>query len=420
MLEGVVTKHFPVRGGEGSPGMTTLPSLLLPAGLLTLAVLVLNLPWVPEASLAAFLQIFPRVVLALGVLLGVRFRRGRVVFALVVLGLADWALQTYPHTPATEDAGRFVFAAVALLLPANLGWLALARERGTLTRSGLLRLAMVLLQFGLASMLWRLFDGGLTALLERQILPTPLVPTTVVPHLALASFTFAFAATAFSWARQRTFIESGFLWAVAASYLALAAEGLGTTAYLVTAGLIMVFVLVEATFAMAYRDGLTGLPGRRAFEEALSQLSGRYAIAMVDIDHFKAVNDSYGHDVGDQVLRFIGTRLAETDGARAFRFGGEEFVLIFPGTSRSEAVSTLEEKRREIADDRFALRGHDRPKKRPKRVEPRPGGPLRLPIKVSAGVAEQGGRLLKAKDVLRAADEALYRAKRAGRNRVST
>jgi diguanylate cyclase (GGDEF)-like protein len=157
-----------------------------------------------------------------------------------------------------------------------------------------------------------------------------------------------------------------------------------------------------------------------AFEEALSTLSGRYAIAMVDIDYFKKVNDDYGHDVGDQVLRFIATRVAGTDGARAFRFGGEEFALIFPNTSRGEALSALEEKRREIANDPFALRGDDRPKKRPKRVEPRSVGPQRLTIKVSAGVAEQGGRLLKPEEVLRAADEALYRAKRAGRNRVCT
>jgi hypothetical protein len=179
--------------------MTTLPSLLLPAGLLALAVLILNLPWVPEASLEAFLRVFPRVVLGLGVLLGVRFRRGRVVFALLALALADWALRTYPSAPAPGDAGRFVFATVALLLPANLGWLALARERGTLTWSGLLRLAVILTQFGLAGLLWMLFDRGLTALLEGQIFPTLLVPTTVLPHPALASFAFAFAATAVSW-----------------------------------------------------------------------------------------------------------------------------------------------------------------------------------------------------------------------------
>ncbi|OFV81861.1 MAG: hypothetical protein A2Y78_03785 [Acidobacteria bacterium RBG_13_68_16] len=400
--------------------MTTLPSLLLPAGLLTLAVLALNLPWVPEASLEAFLRVFPWVVLGLGVLLGVRFRRGRVVFALLALALADSALRSYPRAPASEDVGRFAFAAAAVLLPLNLGWLALARERGTLTGSGFLRFAVILTQFGLACLLWMMFDRGLTALLERQFLPTLLVPTAVLPHLALAASAFAFAATAVSWARRRTYIESGLFWAVAASYLALAAEGRATTAYLATAGLIMVIALVEATFAMAYRDALTGLPARRAFDEALGQISGRYAIAMVDIDHFKGVNDDYGHNVGDQVLRFIATRIAETDGARAFRFGGEEFALIFPGTSRSEAVSALEKKRKELADDLFAIRGDDRPKKRPKRVEPRPVGPPRLHIKVSAGVAEQGGRLLKPEEVLRAADEALYRAKRAGRNRVCT
>ena len=104
---------------------------------------------------------------------------------------------------------------------------------------------------------------------------------------------------------------------------------------------------------MAYTGtGLPGSPRDCAFDEALARISGRYAIAMVDIDYFKKVNDEYGHNVGDQVLRFIATRIAETDGARAFRFGGEEFALIFPGTSRSEALaSRLEKKRKELASD---------------------------------------------------------------------
>ena len=82
--------------------MTTLPSLLLPAGLLTLAVLALNLPWVPEASVEAFLRVFRWVVLGLGVLLGVRFRRGRVVFALLALALADWALRSLSPRPGAR------------------------------------------------------------------------------------------------------------------------------------------------------------------------------------------------------------------------------------------------------------------------------------------------------------------------------
>jgi diguanylate cyclase (GGDEF)-like protein len=116
----------------------------------------------------------------------------------------------------------------------------------------------------------------------------------------------------------------------------------------------------------------------------------------------------------------VATTIAEIDGARAFRFGGEEFALIFPGRSRSEAAMQLEALRKRIEDKRFSLRGEDRPKRKPKRVQPRSSGTTSLRITVSAGAAEQGGRLVMPEEVLRAADEALYRAKRTGRNRVCT
>jgi diguanylate cyclase (GGDEF)-like protein len=393
-------------------------SLVLPAGLLALAALALNLPLLPTESLQAFLRVYPWVVLVLGVLLGLRFRRGRVVLALLALALADVALRSFPAKSGTDDVGAFAFAVVSIVLPLDLVWLALARERGTLTWNGLLRFTMICAQFGGAALLWMLFDHGLTEVLVRPFLPVFLVPTARLPHAALATFAFALVLTAAAWFRVRSFLEGGFFWAVVASALALAATGDATVTYLATAGLVLVVALVEATFAMAYRDALTGLPARRAFDEALGKLSGRFAIAMVDIDHFKTVNDRYGHDVGDQVLRMVATRLARIADARAFRFGGEEFALIFQGKSCRDAARTLEKEREQIEKVDFGLRGEDRPKRKPKQVTPRRSGAPKLNITVSAGVAEQGGRLALPEDVLRAADEALYRAKRSGRNRV--
>jgi diguanylate cyclase (GGDEF)-like protein len=395
-------------------------SLLLPAGLLVLTALVVSLPGPLPEQLAASLRVYPWVVSVVGVLLGLRFRRGRVVFALLALAIASRVLESYHASAASEGAPGFAFAAAAFLLPINLAWFSLARERGTLTSRGLLRLTLVLAQPALAAFLWVSYHPGLGALLERPFLPAAVVPAGLPPHSALLAFAGAFVATAMVWVRRHTYLESGFFWAVAASFLALTTRGQATTTYLATAGLILVIALVEATFAMAYRDGLTGLPARRAFDEALTKLSGRYAIAMVDIDHFKAVNDKHGHDVGDQVLRMVATRIAGIGAARAFRFGGEEFALLFPGRSRSEAVTDVDALRKAIAASGFALRGDDRPPQKPKRVEPRSADTTRLPITVSAGVAERGARLATPEDVLRAADDALYRAKRAGRNRVAT
>jgi diguanylate cyclase (GGDEF)-like protein len=407
-------------GRDGFNRVKTASTLVVPAGLLVLTALAVSLPSPLPDQLASFLRVYPWVVWVVGLLLGLRLRRGRVVLALLALALADRVLVSFPRGGNPSEAARFAFAATAFLLPLDLTWMALTRELGALTTRGFIRLIAILAQPAVAALFWLSYQPGLAALLERRVLPEALVPSVAFPHPGILSFAFALVATAVAWIRRRSFLESGFFWAVATSLLALTTKGQAATTYLATAGLILVASLVESTFAIAYRDGLTGLPGRRAFDEALTKLSGRYAIAMVDIDHFKEVNDRYGHEVGDQVLRMVASRIADLAGARVFRYGGEEFALIIPAKSRSEAVDQLDALRREIEQSGFALRSQDRPKKKPKRVEARAAGITRLQIKVSAGVAERGGRLLKPDDVLTAADEALYRAKRGGRNRVST
>ena len=124
-----------------------------------------------------------------------------------------------------------------------------------------------------------------------------------------------------------------------------------------TAGLVLVFAVLEHGYDIAYRDELTGLPGRRAFNNVMEQLGGTYAIAMCDVDHFKRFNDTYGHDAGDQVLRMVAAKLSQVGGGgRAFRYGGEEFLVVFRGRSAREAEPFVESLRRSIADGGFVLR----------------------------------------------------------------
>jgi diguanylate cyclase (GGDEF)-like protein len=399
---------------------TGLLTLALPGGLLAVATVAVDLPWVSPEQLESFLTVYRWVVLVLGLLLGVRFRHGRAVFALVALAVASRVLGALPGGAVHPEAARFAFAATALLLPANLVWLAVARERGTLTASGVRRLTVLAAQPAMASFLWLSYHPGLADVLERPFLKGVPFLSARLPYPSVVAFGLALLVTAVAWLGTRSFLEAAFFWAVVASLAGLLTTGPATQTYLATAGLFIVIALVESTFAMAYRDPLTGLPGRRAFDEALSKLSGRYAIAMVDIDHFKAVNDRYGHDVGDQVLRMLAARTADLSGARAFRFGGEEFALVFPGMSRDGAVEQLDAWRAAIAKVDFALRGKDRPRRKPKQVESRPTGTATLRLTVSIGVAEAGGRLLEPGAVVGSADEALYRAKRAGRNQVRT
>ncbi|MGH9858754.1 MAG: GGDEF domain-containing protein, partial [Candidatus Acidiferrales bacterium] len=140
---------------------------------------------------------------------------------------------------------------------------------------------------------------------------------------------------------------------------------------------------------------------------------------MVDIDHFKKFNDTYGHDAGDQVLRKVAIHLAAVSGGgRAFRYGGEEFTVVFPGLSDKEAQPFLEALRVRIEDAGFRLRGALRPKRKPKERRARVRGGKKVHVTVSIGVAEYGGKLDSAQAVIDAADRALYRAKEAGRNQV--
>ncbi|MBI4271291.1 MAG: GGDEF domain-containing protein, partial [Candidatus Rokubacteria bacterium] len=245
------------------------------------------------------------------------------------------------------------------------------------------------------------------------------LPGRALSQPALLAFGLALVLASVRFALRQTLIQSGFLWALLAALLAGgAATGLASTVYLTTGGLVLIIALVETSHHMAYDDELTGLLGRRAFEDALVRLGGQYAIAMVDIDHFKRFNDKYGHDAGDQLLRMVGATLTRTEGGgRAFRYGGEEFVILFPGRAAREILAPLESLRRAVEATAFTLRGYDRPKRKPER--PVATGPRRkLSVTVSIGVAESAGREADPREVVKAADRALYRAKHAGRNRV--
>jgi diguanylate cyclase (GGDEF)-like protein len=173
------------------------------------------------------------------------------------------------------------------------------------------------------------------------------------------------------------------------------------------------------SYRMAYYDELTGLPGRRALNETLLKLGSQYAVGMVDVDHFKQFNDQFGHDVGDQVLRMVAAKLERVSGGgKAFRHGGEEFAVVFPGQSAEEVLPHLESLRREVQASCFVLRAPDRPKKKPATPKAPSSRRKAVLVTVSVGVAAWDDQKRKPDHVIKAADLALYRAKAAGRNKV--
>jgi GGDEF domain-containing protein len=218
---------------------------------------------------------------------------------------------------------------------------------------------------------------------------------------------------------------------------------------------------------------LTTLPARRAFNDALFHLEEPYAIAAVDIDHFKRFNDTYGHETGDQVLRLVAGKLANvTGGGRTYRVGGEEFSILFRGKTVKEVLPHLELLRSAIEQSKFHVRGgeerrrgssgadsggpylsspssprrntpsfdsagHDSPGRDRRSSDRRAGSRRRtvagktrsarvgretanreLSVTVSIGVAEPRPGTRAVEQVIESADQALYRAKQSGRNRV--
>ena len=190
--------------------------------------------------------------------------------------------------------------------------------------------------------------------------------------------------------------------------------------YFTTAGLILIIFTIESSFSLAYIDELTGLPGRRSLSETMANLGKNYSIAMIDIDLFKKFNDTYGHKTGDQVLKLVATKLSEVSGgAKSFRYGGEEFTTIFPGKSAKEAQIYMEEYRQTLEATQFVVRGKERISSSPNnRGIYSSKTHKQVQLTVSIGIAEYTKELAKPEKVLKLADKILYKAKRAGRNRV--
>jgi diguanylate cyclase len=164
-------------------------------------------------------------------------------------------------------------------------------------------------------------------------------------------------------------------------------------------------IALDEARGSARQDPLTGLPNRRAFDEAFEALpvGAPVTIAICDIDHFKRVNDDFGHTVGDRVLKAIGQTLAEAcDGHLVTRYGGEEFALLFRNGDCAEVAVILSAALRAVAARRFRSRDTNE---------------LIGSVTVSAGLASGVGGRRKV-DLITRADAALYRAKADGRDRV--
>lgn len=355
-----------------------------------------------------------RTVFALVLLLAWRFQRGRVAWAVVFVAVLSSGL-------SLEDSERDVMdQGLMFLLPLNFAVLGMLQDWRIASGAGIWRLGVLATQ---VAGVWTLERHGLASWLGA---PLDLgdrfrwLSDSGLPGACLASLLAGMLVLAVCLARRRTPIEAGLAGAVAAAAVAFSGDGSAVTFHFAVAGLILGLSVIENAFSLAYEDALTGLPARRSLEETLRHLGRTYSIAMVDLDLFKKFNDRHGHEVGDQVLQMVAVELSRVGGGgKAFRYGGEEFSVIFPGKTAAVAEPFVEELRKNVAMAAFTVRSPVRPKKKPKKGTRSSATQKKLRVTVSIGLAERTDRNRLPDEVMKAADKALYRSKKAGRNRVT-
>lgn len=360
-------------------------------------------------------------MLCLGGLLGLAFRRSRMFLAMLMLAIAGWALQRIAAGPVVELSRDAIYRVTSLLLPLGFGLLAISREFSLFSLRGLIWLAAAAGAPFLGRWCAQPEQAWLEPWLRLEIIPGENGQPVYLSQPALAAFGLAALLTAIRWLRRRSPLDRGLLWALMAAGFGMQRipDEVFAPIYFWAAGLILVVSVLQEGYSMAYLDELTELPARRALIEEVQRLGRRYVLAMLDVDHFKNFNDTYGHDVGDQVLRFIATKMKRVGGGgRAFRYGGEEFTILFSGKSAEQVLESLESLRRTIQDAQLTIRAQDRPKRKPKSPRPRGGSLKQVSVTVSIGVAGRAADHRNAFEVLEEADKALYRAKQRGRNQV--
>lgn len=405
------------------PSHFLAPLLLLPAGLVAGSLSAMN-----EFFFSLF-NVLPTVLLLLGGALCMVYGRQRQLFMLAVVYIGYFLLDTqvdyYRDTGATRPDAPLVFHVVCILLPLLYGLYGIWQERTYLLQDLFARSAVLAAIAALATGLSRSFPQGLLSLVSSIYWPSLQAHWMSLAQLSYLAFILAFGVLLASYLRQPRPLHAaqllglfGLLWMLPKVFILPYA--LHAMSSLVMFNLTA--AVAHEAYLMAFRDELTGLPGRRALNERFQRLGQQYVLAMVDVDHFKRCNDTYGHDVGDQVLRMVASRLRKIGGGgKAYRYGGEEFTLVFPGKSTEACLPHLEDIRQMIENyvmhlrDRGSRPGDDRQGRSRRRGQ----SGQAISVTISIGVAERDAEQRTPEEVVKAADQALYAAKSAGRNRVS-
>lgn len=391
---------------------------------IVLLAVVLFLPHAATQSPARqeLVQISPYLAAGAGLFLALHFHRGRSFLSIFLLVSTYWLARNYLAGSLDGFGRQALYQAVALVLPLNLALLVYLPERDLFSVAGQLRTALLAIEAVCVFWIFRYNFTIVQPVLLDSYLPSVVRQLLHVSQPAFLVTLLGLSAVVIKVCIRRTPFDIGMLGTLVAFFVAW---NWATTPFVLPlyslAGIVLISLAVlQDSYNMAFRDELTGIPSRRALNERLAGIGRHYTVAMADIDHFKKFNDTYGHDVGDQVLKMVAMKLATVGGGgETFRYGGEEFTILFPKSGVKEAQVWLEDICAAVAAYPMHIRGGERPKKNQQGKSLRKAVTRQqtVQVTVSIGVAERREGMLP-DATIKAADKALYKAKNSGRNQV--
>lgn len=328
------------------------------------------------------------------------FNRNRFIFIILPLLLIYFGFVYLGGKRATD-----LFLYASMLYPLHLLLFLSLKERGLFSIWGILKIAFFVVEIAVILYLVIYPNADFIALLKMKLFVISFYPLEDISIIiAILVISIMVALVLFN---RYLLYNSSFLVIAVTFYMGFyfIKTSYAKELSLLAIGVIIFILLIRESYRLAFYDELTSLPGRRALVEDMAKLGMKYSLAMIDIDHFKKFNDTYGHDTGDEVLKMVASKLAEVSGGgKAYRYGGEEFVLLFPSREVDESYKHTDILRETIAKSPFIVRNKQNSKT--------------IYINISSGIVQKNSQDKDPFAVMKRADNALYKAKKAGRNQV--
>lgn len=379
-----------------------------------------NVITVTQANIG-FASHLPYIILGSVFTLGHFFKQSRISMISAALILSYWVIQVRLQSPLTTGSTLLELSLLAFLLPVASFLVYPMSDTGINSRTfGVYILVLLMFVFWAYLIVAHYNDGGFSTFSNAFLYYVPQISR--LPLILVLYLAALVGISAILVLRNNRIVDVSVYSVVSLTsitFIFFHVHYVSSTMFSV-AGILLLIYLLSASYELAFNDRLTGIPGRLALDADLRHLGRHFTVAMVDIDHFKSFNDTYGHDTGDDVLKLVASKLTKVGGrARVYRYGGEEFTVLFKGKNADEATSHLETLRQSIEGYEMYLRDDSRPKNDKQGLRQRGKAKKRESVNVTISIGYADSKTSrKAEEIMKRADNALYKAKEKGRNRI--